>query len=80
MVIGNVFAPRFEAEEGTVVHGDVAVTGRLEGAEEELEAFVREHGDTRRFLGLFRESCFAELPASTSEETEGLPVAPERGA
>lgn len=80
VVIGNVFAPRFEAEEGTVVHGDVAVTGRLEGAEEELEAFVREHGDTRRFLGLFRESCFAELPASTSEETEGLPVAPERGA
>ena len=60
MVIGNVFAPRFEAEEGTVVHGDVAVTGRLEGADEELAAFVKTHGDARRFLGRFRDDCFAE--------------------
>ncbi len=60
VVIGNVFAPRFEAEEGTVVHGDVAVTGRLEGADEELAAFVKTHGDARRFLGRFRDDCFAE--------------------
>ena len=60
VVIGNVFAPSFEAEDGTVVHGDVAVTGRLEGAEEDLAAFVRGHGDARRFLGRFREGCFAE--------------------
>lgn len=59
VVIGNVFAPRFEAEDGTIVHGDVAVTGRLEGAEAELAAFVRSHGDARRFLGLFRDGCFA---------------------
>jgi cytoskeletal protein CcmA (bactofilin family) len=63
VVIGNVFAPRFEAEEGTVVHGDVAVTGRLEGADEELSAFVKARGDARRFLGRFREDCFAPLPA-----------------
>ena len=60
VVIGNVFAPRLEAEEGTIVHGDVAVTGRIEGAEEELAEFVRGHGDTRRFLGPFREGCFAK--------------------
>jgi cytoskeletal protein CcmA (bactofilin family) len=60
VVIGNIFAPRFEAEEGTIVHGDVAVTGRQEGADEDLSAFVREHGDARRFLGDFRERCFAE--------------------
>jgi cytoskeletal protein CcmA (bactofilin family) len=60
VVIGNVFAPRFEAEDGTVVHGDVAVTGRPEGAEEDLAAFVRSHGDARRFLGRFREGGFAE--------------------
>ena len=28
VVVGNVFAPRFEAEDGTLVHGDVSVTGR----------------------------------------------------
>jgi cytoskeletal protein CcmA (bactofilin family) len=60
VVIGNVFAPRFEAEDGTVVHGDVAVTGKSEGAEEDLAAFVRSHGDARRFLGAFREGGFAE--------------------
>jgi cytoskeletal protein CcmA (bactofilin family) len=63
MVIGNVFAPRFEADDGTVVHGDVAVTGRPESAEEELSAFVRSRGDARRFLGGFRELCFAPLSA-----------------
>ena len=73
VVIGNVFAPRFEAEEGTVVHGDVAVTGRLEGAEEELAAFIQEHGDARRFLGVFRESCFAD-PAQAVGEAEETPA------
>jgi cytoskeletal protein CcmA (bactofilin family) len=63
VVIGNVFAPRFEAEEGTVVHGDVAVTGRPESAEEELAAFVEAHGDGKRFLGKFRQGCFAQPPA-----------------
>ncbi len=59
VVIGNVFAPHFEAEEGTIVHGDIAVTGRPEAAEEELAAFVKIHGDDRRFLGKFRHSSFA---------------------
>jgi cytoskeletal protein CcmA (bactofilin family) len=64
VVIGNVFAPRFEAEDGTIVHGDVAVTGRLEGADEELAAFVRGHGDARRFLGRFREHSFTQALSS----------------
>jgi cytoskeletal protein CcmA (bactofilin family) len=68
VVIGNVFAPRLEADDGTVVHGDVAVTGRLEGADEELSDFVRSRGDARRFLGRFRGDCFAPLPA---DETAG---------
>jgi cytoskeletal protein CcmA (bactofilin family) len=72
MVIGNVFAPRFEADDGTVVHGDVAVTGRPEEADEELSAFVRTRGDARRFLGRFREDCFAPLPVD-----EGRSAAPE---
>ncbi len=77
VVIGNVFAPRFEAEDGTVVHGDVAVTGRSEGAEEDLAAFVRGHGDARRFLGAFREGSFAEPPAQggpsrTAEATDSV--------
>jgi cytoskeletal protein CcmA (bactofilin family) len=59
VVIGNVFAPLFEADDGTIVHGDMAVTGRLEGADDELDAFVRSHGDAHRFLGRFREDGFA---------------------
>ena len=62
IVIGNIFAPRFEAEEGTVIHGDIAVTGRLEADEADLAAFVRSHGDSRRFLCRFREESFAPLP------------------
>jgi cytoskeletal protein CcmA (bactofilin family) len=61
VVIGNIFAPRFEAEDGTVVHGDIAVTGRPDKADDELAAFVRSHGDVRRFLGSFRESSFAPV-------------------
>jgi len=67
VVIGNVFAPRFEAEDGTVVHGDVAVTGKPEEAEAGLAAFVRGHGDAKRFLGAFRERCFAQAPAPSGD-------------
>lgn len=71
VVIGNVFAPRLEAEDGTVVHGDVTVTGKLEGADDELSAFVASHGDAKRFLGAFREDSFAP-PAPR----EGAPSEP----
>lgn len=70
VVIGNVFAPRFEAEDGTVVHGDVAVTGKSESAEADLAAFVRSHGDGKRFLGAFRAKGFASkvgAPAAIEE-------------
>jgi cytoskeletal protein CcmA (bactofilin family) len=81
VVIGNVFAPLLEAEEGTVVHGDVTVTGRLENADEELAEFVRGHGDARRFVGAFREDGFAPPPfgEGRAEAAEaGLPAAPAR--
>jgi cytoskeletal protein CcmA (bactofilin family) len=78
VVIGNVFAPRLDAEDGTIIHGDVAVTGRLEGADEDLAAFVRLHGDERRFLGAFREGSFAEPPAA--EGGDGSPAAPPKEA
>jgi cytoskeletal protein CcmA (bactofilin family) len=70
VVIGNIFAPRFEAEEGTVVHGDIAVTGRLEGVDEDLRTFVRSHGDTGRFLCRFREDGFAPLSYDDSLSAE----------
>jgi cytoskeletal protein CcmA (bactofilin family) len=75
VVIGNVFAPHFEAEEGTLVHGDIAVTGRLETAEEDLAAFVEIHGDARRFLGKFRRRSFAQPP----ENAVGSKAARSRG-
>jgi len=77
IIVGNVFAPRFEAEEGTVVHGDIAVTGRPEAAEEELAAFVEARGDARRFLGKFRKGCFAGPLAEDSSPR--APVAGTRG-
>jgi cytoskeletal protein CcmA (bactofilin family) len=72
VVIGNIFAPRFEAEEGTVVHGDVAVTGKSESADADLAVFVRGHGDGSRFLGAFRAKGFAPNPEATAviEETQ----------
>jgi cytoskeletal protein CcmA (bactofilin family) len=67
VVIGNVFAPCFEAEDGTVVHGDITVTGRPEGGDEDLAVFVRAHGDSRRFLGRFRDDSFAGLRPSLGD-------------
>jgi cytoskeletal protein CcmA (bactofilin family) len=75
VVIGNVFAPRLEAEDGTVVHGDVTVTGKLEGSDDELSAFVRSHGDAKRFLCAFREDSFAP-PSSREGAPAGPAIAP----
>ncbi|HOX49258.1 MAG TPA: polymer-forming cytoskeletal protein [Spirochaetia bacterium] len=63
VVVGNVFAPRLEAEDGTLVHGDLAVTGRPDRAEDELKAFVERYGDAARFLCRFRSSDFAAQAA-----------------
>jgi cytoskeletal protein CcmA (bactofilin family) len=83
VVIGNVFAPRLEAEEGTVVHGDVAVTGRPAGIEAEMRAFVEAHGDARRFLGRFRAESFAPARPGAPRQAAGIaPIgidAPARG-
>ncbi len=80
VVVGNVFAPRLEAEEDTVVHGDLAVTGRPDRAEEELAAFVERYGDPARFLGRFREADFttqAEGPRSVSAQADSGGAATE---
>ncbi len=82
IVVGNVFASRLEAEDGTVVHGDVAVTGRPESAEDDLAAFVGRHGDKARFLGPFRAACFAPPRGRAGEEpsAKAKPKAPAAGA
>lgn len=54
VVLGNVFAPRLEAEEGAVIHGDIEVTGRPGNAETEIRRFIESHGDGLRFLGAFK--------------------------
>ncbi|MEI6385523.1 MAG: polymer-forming cytoskeletal protein [Spirochaetota bacterium] len=66
VVLGNIFAPRFEAEDGATIHGAVEVTGRSTGAEGELKRFVERHGDPLRFLGPFRGD--ASLGASRRED------------
>jgi len=44
VVVGNVFAPVFDAAEGAVVHGDIRASGPGKGVEEALLAFVKAHG------------------------------------
>jgi len=73
VVVGNVFAPRFEAEDGTVIHGDLLVTGRPGSAEDDLRGFIQGHGDVRRFLGPFRAHGFA------APQREELELSAERG-
>lgn len=44
VIVGNVFAPRMDAEGEVVIHGDVEVSGRTEKAEEALIDFQVRHG------------------------------------
>jgi len=44
VILGNVFAPRMDAEGDVVIHGDVEVSGRMEKAEEALLDFMARHG------------------------------------
>jgi len=53
VVLGNIFAPRLEAEEGATIHGIINVTGDPGAAEEDLRPFVERYGDPLRFLGRF---------------------------
>lgn len=43
IIVGNVFAPFLDAEADVILHGDVEVSGKLEGAEEALIAFMKRH-------------------------------------
>lgn len=60
VIVGNVFAPSLEMEEGTVVHGAVVSTGRVASSEVDLKAFVEAHGDSKRFAAPFRANCFVQ--------------------
>ena len=43
VIVGNVFAPKLDADGEVLIHGDIEVSGRLEGAEEALIAFLKRH-------------------------------------
>ncbi|MFH2114164.1 MAG: polymer-forming cytoskeletal protein, partial [Spirochaetota bacterium] len=43
IIVGNVFAPKLDADGEVLIHGDIEVSGRLEGAEEALMAFLKRH-------------------------------------
>ncbi|MDX9958717.1 MAG: polymer-forming cytoskeletal protein [Spirochaetia bacterium] len=48
VIVGNVFAPKLDADGEVLIHGDIEVSGRLEGAEEALMAFLGRHDGTLR--------------------------------
>jgi len=50
-ILGNVFAPRLDADGDVVIHGDVEVSGPGEAVEESMIAFIRRHGSTIRPFG-----------------------------
>ncbi len=48
VIVGNVFAPKLDADGEVLIHGDIEVSGRLEGAEAALMAFLGRHDGTLR--------------------------------
>lgn len=51
VIVGNVFAPQLDAEGEVVIHGDIEVSGKREGVEEAMVAFMRRHGCKIRPIG-----------------------------
>lgn len=44
VVVGDIFAPRIEVQDGTVVHGECRATGSIPDLEKVLDSFVASHG------------------------------------
>jgi cytoskeletal protein CcmA (bactofilin family) len=68
VIVGNVYAPRIEVEEGTLINGFVEVNGEPEKGEAGLKAFVERRGGLEakaRFLGAFRQDSFAPPRAAS---------------
>jgi cytoskeletal protein CcmA (bactofilin family) len=79
VIVGNVFAPRIEVEDGTLIHGYVAVNGEAGLGEGALRGFVEKHGGAEaeaRFLCRFRADSFAP-PASPAAQS-GKAAAPSQ--
>jgi len=51
IIVGNVFAPRLDADGDVIIHGDIEVTGFREGIEEAMLSFIRKHGSRIRPFG-----------------------------
>lgn len=51
VIVGNVFAPRLDADASITIHGDVEVSGSAAGSEEAMIAFMRKHGSRIRPVG-----------------------------
>lgn len=51
VVVGNVFAPRLDADGEVLIHGDIEVSGQKEGVEDAMMAFIRKHGSKIRPFG-----------------------------
>jgi cytoskeletal protein CcmA (bactofilin family) len=48
VIVGNVFAPKLDADGEVLIHGDIEVSGQVEGAEVALMAFLKRHDGTLR--------------------------------
>lgn len=44
IVVGDIFAPRIDVQDDTVIHGECRVTGSIPELEKALDAFVASHG------------------------------------
>lgn len=51
VIVGNVFAPRLDAEGDIIIHGDIQVAGQSDHIEEDMLAFIRSHGSKIRPFG-----------------------------
>jgi cytoskeletal protein CcmA (bactofilin family) len=51
VIVGNVFAPRLDADGEIIIHGDIEVSGQREGVEDAMLSFIRKHGSKIRPFG-----------------------------
>lgn len=89
VIVGNVYAPRIEIEDDTLINGYVEVNGESSNAAAGLEDFVEKRGGPEaasRFLGGFRSSSFVPVketgtpsPEFPAPASEAQPRRPEAG-
>jgi cytoskeletal protein CcmA (bactofilin family) len=77
IIVGNVFAPKLDADAEIVIHGDIEVSGQVEGAESAMLAFLGRHEGLLPSLTADAEESLMPLAANPASDAQPIPTAPE---